>query len=166
MSILTDILGAGVNAASGGAIGAIASIGTGIVSIFTAKAQFAHEEAMAKHELERIAANSDAQSKLSADQLKIVVNQGADESFKAAQIAAGNMTNVWPIVASIVSLVRPAILAYLGIVSHIYYLNATPDEKTFIVQAMVELFSMGVGFYFGSRSIIKMVPSKSQSASE
>jgi hypothetical protein len=119
---------------------------------------------MAAHEIDKIKVNSEAQSKLSADQLKIVMEQGADTSFNTAQIAASNLSNVWPIVASVVSLVRPAILAYLGVVTHYYYLHATPEEQAFIIQAMVELFGMGVGFYFGSRTMLKMVPSRTNTS--
>ena len=166
MSVITDILGAGANAASGGLLGALGAIGSGIVSIFTAKAQFAHDEAMAKAEIDRIKANSDAQSRLSADQLKIVTEQGADTAFNTAQIAASNMTNVWPIVASVVALVRPAILLYLALVTQRYYETATPEEQAFIIRAMVELFSMAVSFYFGSRHMQKFIPTQKASAAK
>ena len=160
MSVISEILGLGANIGSGGLLGALGAIGSGVVSIFTAKAQFAHDEAMARAEIERIKATSDAQSKLSADQLRITVEQGADTAFNSAQIAAGNMTNVWSFVASLVALVRPAILLYLALVTQRYYETATEEEKAFIIRAMVELFSMGVSFYFGSRHMQKFIPAR------
>ena len=41
-----------VQAGTGGILGAVSAIGTGVVSIFQSKAQFAHDEAMAVHNLE------------------------------------------------------------------------------------------------------------------
>ena len=155
---LLDVIG---NAASGGILGLLGSGITGVISLFQAKSQFAHDEAMADLELRRIAANSDAQAKLSADQLKVITEQGANTSFQASQVGGNpSLANVPPFIAGILALWRPFLTAAL--IAYSLYVYPTSDQatQTFIVQSYVTAGSAAVLWWFGSRQLQRMAPGK------
>jgi len=160
-NLVQTILGTAANAASGGILGLVGSIGTGIVSIFQAKNQYKHDEAMAALELQRIAAASDAQSKLSAEQLKLTQEQGANASFEASQVAAGSLaSNVPSWIAGILSLWRPTLTAGLTIFVAEIYPGCAPDMRDFIIRATVTAWTAAIMWWFGSRQMLQFVPSK------
>jgi hypothetical protein len=117
-------------------------------------------------ELKRIAANSDAQSKLSADQLKVVMEQGANTAFTASQVGGNpSMGNVPPFIAGILALWRPLLTAVL--IAYSLYVYPTSDQatQTFIVQSYVTAGSAAVLWWFGSRQLQRMAPGKPSNSS-
>ena len=152
------------NVASGGILGLVGSIGTGIVSIYQAKNQYAHDEKMAALEMQRIGAQSDADAKKSADQLKLELEQGADKSFQASQLAASSINNLSPTVAGILALWRPILTAGLTAFSVWQWFSPQSDAgtKAFITQVSVQSWSMAIAWWFGSRQMLQFVPSKTQ----
>ena len=155
---LLDFVG---NAASGGLLGLLGSGITGVISLFQAKNQFAHDQAMGELELKRIAAQSDAQSKLSADQLKVIAEQGANASFQASQVGGNpSMSNVPSVIAGILALWRPLLTAVLIAYSLYVYPTSDAATQTFIVQSYVTAGSAAVLWWFGSRQLQRMAPGK------
>ncbi len=156
---ITDFIS---NAASGGILGLLGSGITGVISLFQAKGQYAHEQAMGELELRRIAAQSDAQSKLSADQLRVTIEQGADASFKASQVAASAVNNLPPMLAGLLALWRPILTAGLILYSLYVYPTATAEMRQYIVESYVTAGSAAVLWWFGSRQLLRMSPGTSQ----
>lgn len=154
---ITELIG---NAASGGILGFLGSISTGIVSIFQQKSQYAHEQAMGELELKRISAQSDAQSKLSADQLKAAMEQGANEAFKVSQISGNTFNTLPPPIAGALALWRPALTAALIVYSLYVYPACDAATKTFIVQSYVTAGSAAVLWWFGSRQMQRLAPGR------
>jgi hypothetical protein len=148
------------NAASGGLLGLLGSVSTGIVSLFQAKNQYAHDEAMGKLELDRIAAQSDAQAKLSAEQLKVTMEQGANSAFVASQVSGAAINNVPPIIAGILALWRPFLTAGLIVYSLYLYPSADAETQKFIADSYVTAGSAAVLWWFGSRQLQRMAPGK------
>jgi hypothetical protein len=160
-----NLLDLATNAASGGVLGLLGSAITGGISLFQAKNQFKHDEAMGDLELKRIAAQSDAQSKLSADQLKVVMEQGANTAFTASQVGGNpSMSNVPPVIAGILALWRPLLTAVLIAYSLYVYPTSEPATQTFIVQSYVTSGSAAVLWWFGSRQLQRMAPGKAAPA--
>jgi len=159
MSIL-DLVG---NAASGGILGVVGSVFTGVVSLFQAKNQFAHDEAMADLEIKRIAANSEAQKQLSADQLKIVTEQGAVTAFQSSQVAASSINNVPPIIAGLLSLWRPVLTALLLGLTYYFYFSEQGATRDSIAEAICNLAGLSVAWWFGSRQMQHLAPAKHSS---
>ncbi len=157
---LVSLLG---NAASGGILGCLGSLGTGIVSIFQQKAQFAHDEAMGALELQRLAAQSDAQARLSADQLKVTVEQGANAAFVASQ-AAANINNVPAAVAGLLALWRPGLTAGLVAYSLWMFPRVGADMQQHITEAYVMAGTTSIAWWFGSRQMEKFAPGKPPAA--
>ncbi len=154
-----DIVSLLGNAASGGILGCLGSIGTGIVSIFQQKAQFSHDEAMGALELQRIAAQSDAQAKLSADQLKVTIEQGANQAFVASQSAA-NINNLPPFAAGVLALWRPTLTAALIGYSFWMFPRVSTDMQQHITEAYVMAGTTSIAWWFGSRQMEKFSPGK------
>jgi hypothetical protein len=152
-----DVIG---NAASGGLLGLVGSISTSVVSIFQQKNQQAHEVAMGELELKRISAQSDAQSKLSADQLKVTIEQGANNAFTASQVAGSSINNVPSSIAGILALWRPILTAALLAYSLYVYPTSDAATQTFIVQSYVTAGSAAVLWWFGSRQMQRLAPGK------
>src|SRR5581483_2072971 len=134
------------NVASGGILGLVGSIRTGIVSIFQAKNQYAHDERMAALEMQRIGAQSDADAKKSADQLKLELEEGADKSFQASQLAASAINNVPPVIAGCL------------------YPHSDGPTQIFITQVAVQSWSAAIMWWFGSRQMLQFVPAKNTGA--
>ena len=156
MSLL-DLVG---NAATGGVLGILGTIGGGVISIFQARNQFKHDEAMADLNLRMIAAQSDAASKLSADQLKTMTEQQAGQAFVSSQMGAAPAANTPAVILGILSLWRPLLTALLIGLTVWYYPDASADMKSFIIQAMVTCCVTAVTWWFGSRQIEKYLASK------
>lgn len=156
-----NILDAVTNVASGGVLGLVGTIGSGVVSIFQAKNQYTHDEHMADLNLKLVAAQSDAASRLSADQLKTMSEQQAGQAFTASQVAGGQINNVNPVIAGILSLWRPLLTSALTALSVYLYQTTTDLEmKAFIIKVSVQSWSMALAWWWGSRQIEKFVASK------
>jgi len=152
------------NVASGGILGLVGSIGTGIVSIFQAKNQYAHDERMAALEMQRIGAQSDADAKKSADQLKLELEEGADKSFQASQLAASAINNVPPVIAGLLALWRPILTAALTVFAGCLYPHSDGPTQIFITQVAVQSWSAAIMWWFGSRQMLQFVPAKNTGA--
>lgn len=153
------------NAASGGILGALGSVASGIVSIFQQKAQFAHDEAMGALALQQIGAQSDANAKLSAEQLKIVTEQGANQAFVASQSAA-TFTGASPFAQDLLALWRPILTAGLIAYSFWMFPRVAPEVQTQITQAYVMAGTTAIAWWFGSRQIEKGFPAKKPAAAK
>ena len=148
------------NLASGGLLGLVGSLLTGIVSIFQARSQFQHDEQMAEINLKLIAANSVAAAQVSADQLRNTVEQMAGQAFTASQVAGTAAANTPPFIAGLLSLWRPALTAGLIGFAVYVYPTASEDMKAYIVRTYIEVGGAAVLWWFGSRQMEKAFPSK------
>ena len=156
-----QLLGLGANAATGGILGILGSCIAGIVSIFQAKAQFAHDEKMADLNLQLIKANSEASSKVAADQLAALQEKYSGESFTASQIAGNQFANVWRWVQSALAMVRPVLTgAAVWITWYMYTHEVDADTRKAIVASVLALTGLSWGWWFGDRQISKMAASK------
>ena len=157
MSLL-DLVG---NAATGGVLGLVGSLGAGVVSLFQAKSQFAHDEAMGELNLKLIAAQSDAASRVSADALKTMTEQQAGQAFTASQMACASVNAPpGPRIAGILSLWRPVLTASLMGMTVWYYQTASAEMRAWITQAMVTATFTAVSWWFGSRQMEKAFAGK------
>lgn len=158
-----SVLGLAGNAASGGVLGLVGSLGSGVVSYFNAKAQQAHEIQMGELNLRLIQANSDAASKLSADQLKGTMEKTAGEAFIASQQAGAQLSGVTPTIGGIIQLYRPFLCTVLFLCTFYFYETLAPQDgalKAFIVTSVVNLTSMAISWWWGSRQMEKFISSK------
>lgn len=157
----SQLLGLGANAATGGILGILGSGLTGIVSIFQARAQFAHDEKMADLNLQLIKANSDAASKAAADQLASTSEQNAGAAFTASQMAGNTFANLPGFFSGILSMVRPT-LTFIScwLVWYCYTHEVDQDTRRAIIASVLTLNAMAWGWWFGDRQISKMVATK------
>lgn len=157
----SQLLGLGANAATGGLLGLLGSVASGFVSIFQARTQFKHEEAMADLELKRIAANSEAQRQLSADQLKALESKNEGEAFTASQMAGNSFNNLPAWGAGILAAVRPVLTIAAGLMVWFCYTHdVDPETKKMIVASVLAVSGMAWGWWFGDRQISKMSASR------
>ena len=163
-TIVSDVIGAGANVATGGlagvATGILGSITHGILSYFGQKAQATHEESMAELNLKLIAAQTASAQALNADQLKVLTLQGQDAAFVASQQSGAIMAGTSPVIAGIIQLFRPALTVYLLVMEYIHWDSYSVDLKQFIIISHVSLTGMAVAWWYGNRQLEKFIPSK------
>ena len=156
MSIL-DVVS---NAASGGVLGLLGSLFSGVVSIFQQKGQFSHDEAMAQINLQAIAAQSAAAKELSAEQLKITQETQAGQAFTASQAGANINASTPPFIAGITALWRPTLTAGLILFAIYMFPKSSADVQAIIVSTYIQAGAAATLWWFGSRQMEKFMPAK------
>ena len=156
MMNIVDVL---LNAGSGGIIGALASIGTGIVSIFQSKNQFVHDEKMAAINLDLTKLQGQFAKELEEAKFKSLIESDNSTAFTASQVSANQSTIPW--IDGSVKLWRMFLTIFLmSMTSYFYYATQDMDMKKFIIAAIVDLTGICVGWFFGSRQMEKFIASK------
>lgn len=158
--IIGEVLGAGANAATGGVLGLLGSIGHGVVGYFQAKSQASHELSMGELNLRLIAANTDAAQRLNADQLRASVESTAGSAFVASQQAGMVMQGTHPVIAGLIQLYRPFLCTGLLATEFYFWPQADAELRKFIVISTVNLSSMAVAWWWGNRQFDKFVSCK------
>jgi hypothetical protein len=156
---ITDILGLAGNAATGGVLGILGSVGTGIVSIFQSKTQFKHDETMATFRIEEVRVNAEAQSKMSADQLKATIEKGSSDAFAASQVSLQSASFM-------VNFFREILTVILIIFTLWFYNKASQEIQDFILRSYVIAGTTAISFWFGSRQLENFIPSKNYTPSK
>lgn len=159
MNVLDTILQAG----SGGVIGALASIGTGVVSIFQSKAQFAHDEMMAEANLKLTQIQGELAQKVEEAKFKTLLESDDATAFTASQTGA-NSASGWPFADGIVKLWRPTLTGILmALTAYFYATNSDQQMRDYITKAITELTGLAVAWWFGSRQISQSFAAKPKS---
>jgi hypothetical protein len=151
-----NVFEAAINAGSGGLLGLLGSVGNGVISLFQAKNQFRHDEAMADANLKLVQLQGDIASKVAENQFKTMLEQQAGEAFTASQTGANNPTVPW--IDGAIKLWRPVLTSFLIGLTCYFYTEATPELRDFITRAVVSLTGMAVAWWWGNRQLEKFRP--------
>lgn len=153
-----NLLDAALNAGSGGIFGLVGSLGTGLVSLFQAKNQFAHDEKMADLNIQLLAAQSAAAERIADQNFKTLLETQAGQAFTASQVGASTPSVPW--IDGAIKLWRPLLTAALMALTFYFYQTGTLDLRDHITRAIVELTGMAVAWWWGSRQLEKFIAAK------
>lgn len=143
---LTSLLG---NVASGGVLGLVGTLFSGVLSYFQAKQQ--HGFRMDEMQLE--AQVSAAQA---AGQVAVAREAGAAAAFTGSQAAEASIGATYPWVNAVRALTRPVLtLLYIVLTAIIFFTTADATMKQFVIENIVWTGSGCTVWWFGSRQLDK-----------
>lgn len=150
MSSIADILG---NAASGGLLGVIGTIGGEVIGFFKRKQE--HSQWLDKAKLQ-----GELDAAKTAGELAVSREKGASEAFAASQVAEGNLKGEHRWVTSFRAFTRPGLTWTSLLASIIFGFFPPSSQMGMEVVAMLNVYTgMMIAWWFGQRAMDRAVTS-------